>query len=323
MRNIGKISETVLKRSVIKPIEQNKIGSAAVGTDCAFFKADSNKFASAIGYVAYKDSNAMEHAMINACNNIYASGCDAKQVLLSISMPDTYREIKLKEIMKQACGTANKQGVKITGGHTEYVRGLENPIISVTALGEKAVDFEISDEKELDIVMTKWMGISGTAILATEKEEEIKTRLPEFFVKDCKELGQFVSIKSEAAVAGKLAGTVAMHDVAHGGIFTALWELAERLGLGLQINLMDIPVMQETIEVCEFFDINPYKLRGDGSLLIATKNGAALVEELRKNEILGTIIGHTTECIDRNVLRDDEIRYLEPGNDDELMKVIW
>ena len=40
MRNIGKISETVLNRSVIKQINQNKVGikkGAAVGSDCAFF----------------------------------------------------------------------------------------------------------------------------------------------------------------------------------------------------------------------------------------------------------------------------------------------
>lgn len=325
MRNIGKISEMVLDRSVIKPIKQNKAGisrGASAGADCALF---SNNTAVAVGQVSYADDRACEHAITIACNNLCAGGAIPKVVTLCISMPDTYREIKLKEIMKQACECVTKLDVKIIGGQTEYVAGLTHPIISVTAIGEMVVDLgsrPVSD-KEYDIVMTKWMALGGTSVIASVKNEKLLEKLPAYYIDDAKELGMFYSISSEAAVAVKPTGTIAMHDVAGGGLFTALWELGEKVGMGCRIDLNAIPIRQETIEVCEVFDINPYRLRGDGSLLIVTDDSKNLIEELAKENILGTVIGHTTQCIDRVVIRDDETRFLEPANGDELNKVIW
>ena len=73
-----------------------------------------------------------------------------------------------------------------------------------------------------------------------------------------------------------------MHDVTEGGIFGALWEIAEASGVGLEIDLKKIPLKQETVEICEFFGINPYELISSGSMLMATEDGNGLVMELEK-----------------------------------------
>lgn len=87
------------------------------------------------------------------------------------------------------------------------------------------------------------------------------------------------------AVAVK-SGVSAMHDVTEGGIFGALWEMAEASGVGLEIDLKKIPVRQETIEICEFFGINPYQLISSGCMLMAAEDGNLLVRELEKAESL-------------------------------------
>ena len=46
----------------------------------------------------------------------------------------------------------------------------------------------------------------------------------------------YLSVLSEAAVAVR-SGVSAMHDVTEGGIFGALWEMAEASGVGLEIDL--------------------------------------------------------------------------------------
>ncbi|MCR5799626.1 MAG: hypothetical protein K6G69_06070 [Lachnospiraceae bacterium] len=320
MRNIGKIKETVLNRSVIKPIEQYKAGlerGASTGSDCAFFSHS----AIAVSQVAYKDSRACEHAIVQACNNVWAGSARPQVITLSISMPDSYREIRLKEIMKQACETAVKLDVKIAAGHTEYVGGITYPVITVNAIGEPRG--EQRESKPADIVMTKWAAISGTAIIAQENRKKLETRLPRYYVEDAIELGQFTSVAPEAAIASEAKGTIAMHDVAGGGIFTALWELGEKLGMGCRVMLEDIPIRQESIEVCEYFDINPYRLRGDGSMLIVTDDPEGLTERLHSENIHAKVIGQMTNCIDRVVIRGDETRFLEPANGDELMSVMW
>ena len=73
-----------------------------------------------------------------------------------------------------------------------------------------------------------------------------------------------------------------MHDVTEGGIFGALWEMAEASGVGLEIDLKKIPIRQETVEVCEFFGVNPYLLISSGCMLMAAQDGNHLVRELEK-----------------------------------------
>ena len=321
MRNIGKISETVLDRSVTKIIKNNHVDikGAAKGLDCAFF----SDMAVSTGYVAHEEDMAGSHAIIKACNNLWTSFVKPEYISLSISMPDSYREIRLKEIMKQVSETAHDLDVRIAGGHTEYVKGLANPIISVTAFGKPLKTLPLTEyEKEADIVMTKWIGLMGTAVISRQKKDELITKLPAYYVDDAIGLGQFLSIAKEASLALGFDRIYAMHDVAGGGIFAALWEICESLKMGCRVELDRIPVRQETIEVCEFFDINPYTLRGDGSLLIVTDDSEALTKSLTDQGIKATVIGRTTKCIDRVILRDDETRFLESSNTDELTKVL-
>ena len=321
----GKISESILKRSVLKQIKPNRdevIKGAAVGTDCAFVHINDSDIAIAAGYEAIDDKKAVAHAIHRACNNLAAGGAEVISVQLHISLPESYFESDLKEIMILAEKTAHSLHIQISGGHTETVSGLLIPVISVTALGvrkEKMTDAGIRPGQ--DIVMTKWIGLGVTAYLAIEKEKELLTKYPAYFVKDAQALEQYYSIVPEAATA-VMSGVSAMHDISGGGVFGALWELGESAGVGLTISLKKIPVKQETIEVCEFFDLNPYELRSDGALLAVTDDGETLVMELEKQGIRAVVIGKIMEGNDRVVINEDEKRFLEPPRKDELFKVL-
>jgi hydrogenase maturation factor len=118
------------------------------------------------------------------------------------------------------------------------------------------------------------------------------------------------------------SGVGAMHDVTEGGIFGALWEMAEASDVGLEIDLKKIPLRQETVEICELFDVNPYELISSGCMLMAATDGNALVREIEKTGIKATIIGKATAGNDRILINEDEHRFLEPPKTDELYKVI-
>ena len=47
--------------------------------------------------------------------------------------------------------------------------------------------------------------------------------------------------------------------------------------LGLEAYLREIPIRQQTVEICEFFGLNPYQLLSGGSMLMAAEDGNALV----------------------------------------------
>ena len=93
------------------------------------------------------------------------------------------------------------------------------------------------------------------------------------------------------------------------------------MGVGLSIDLKKIPVKQETIEICEFFDLNPYELLSGGSLLIAASDGEELGEGLKETGVSAAVIGKTTGSNDKIIRNEEEVRFLEPTKPDEILKV--
>ena len=171
-----------------------------------------------------------------------------------------------------------------------------------------------------DLVVTKWVGLEGTSILARTKEEVLTERLPREMIETAQAFDQYLSVVEDAKVAMEV-GVTAMHDVTEGGVFGALWEMAEASGVGIEVDLKKIPIRQETIEVCEVFDLNPYLLISSGAMLISTQHGARLVEMLKKAGIPASVIGYATDSNDRIVWNGEERRFLEPPKIDELYKV--
>lgn len=313
---IGKVSEPILKRSVLKYLKPNNEyieKGAAIGADCALFSIENQKLTMAAASVSgEKGELSAAHAILRAANNLAAGGSVPFAVSLHIMMPERAREIALKRMMEAAMKIAENLHITISGGHTETLPDIKTPIVSAAALGyQEKENWEGTVLPGQEIVMTKWIGISETARLAREKEEELLTRYPEFFIRSAQNLEQYYSIIPEAATAIK-SGVSVMHDVAGGGIFGALWELGERAGVGLQVHLKKIPIKQETVEICEFLGYNPYEMRSDGALLLVAEKGHIIAENLRRQGIEAEVIGVITDDHDKVIINEEEKRFLEP-----------
>lgn len=320
----GKLKESILKRSVLKQLHKKNndtLVAPAVGGD---FGAVSVNEDLAVVVSSEPVTLTMEAvgstAIYAACNDVACSGAKPIGVSVVVLVPTSINEEEIRGLMKDMEHACEECGIDILSGHTEVTRAVKEPLIMVTALGTTKKDSLLHSSEVrpgMDIVATKWVGLEGTSILAREKEEELRTRYAQPFIDKAKIFGQMMSILPEAAVA-TLSGASAMHDVSEGGVFGALWEMAESAGVGLEIDLKKIPIRQETIEICEFFDVNPYKLLSGGSLLIATEDGNGLVMELEKANIPAVIIGKATEGNDRVLINEDERRFLETAQTDEL-----
>ena len=226
----------------------------------------------------------------------------------------------MMEEVENACHQLN---IQVMGGHTEVTRAVNQPLISVTGVGKAKADRIITTSGARpgqDVVITKWIGIEGTSIIAKEKEEELLKRFPASFLEAAKEMSNLLSVVPEGRIAAQM-GATAMHDVTEGGIYGALWEMAEASGVGLEIDLKAIPIRQETVELCEVMGLNPYYLISSGSMLIATDHGHDLVRELQKAGIHASVAGKVTRGNDRVVLNGEDRAFLERPRTDELYKI--
>lgn len=325
---IGKVPENVLKRSVMKQLHYKRdevVLGPGIGEDCAALTlAEDEIFVMSTDPITGTAKDIGKLAIQITANDLASAGAEPIGVLLTILLPDGTREIALKRIMEQMELACREAKMQILGGHTEVTAVVNQPVVNVAGVAKAKKGKLISTagaRSGMDIVVTKWIGLEGTTIFAKEKEMELKEHFPTSFVDTAKAFDQYLSVVPEAAVAVK-SGVAAMHDVTEGGLFGALWEMAEASGVGLEIDLKKIPIRQETVEICEYFDVNPYGLISSGMMLMASEDGNALVHALAEANIPATVIGKATEGNDRVIVRDEERRFLEPPKTDELYKVL-
>lgn len=102
------------------------------------------------------------------------------------------------------------------------------------------------------------------------------------------------------------------------GIFGGLWDYSEGKGTGVTIYLDRISIRQETVEVFELLDVNPYTYPSKGTFLIGSDNAYELADALNEAGIKACVIGVETNTNDRIIINQDEVRFLTPA--DRLLK---
>lgn len=325
---IGKVSEAVLKRSVLNQIHvcrEEVLLGASVGEDCAAVAvAEDEMLVMSTDPITGTVQDIGELAIQITVNDLASAGAEPIGVMLTVLLPERISEQKLRYMMEQAEAACAKVNVQIMGGHTEVTKAVNQPLISVVGVGKAKKGKLISTagaRPGMDIIVTKWIGIEGTSILAKEKEAELLTHFTKSFLEQAKAFDRWLSVLPEASIAVRHE-VAAMHDVTEGGIFGALWEMAEASGVGLEIDLKKIPIRQETVEICEYFDINPYELISSGCMLMAAADGNTIVRELEKAGIHAVVVGKAIQGNDRVLYAAEERRFLEPPKSDELYKVV-
>ena len=143
--------------------------------------------------------------------------------------------------------------------------------------------------------MTKTAAIEATAIIALEKEKDLKKYFPQALIEKAKgylhEPG--ISVLKEAGLAAGLAGVHALHDPTEGGIATAVFEMAEASSLGAVVHEDRIPVSEETRALCAHYGLDPLGAFASGALLMAVspRDVEEVMEALASAEIRATRIG--------------------------------
>lgn len=324
----GKIHENVLKRSVLKLLDKksdNVISGPAFGADFSAISVEPDEMVVVSSDAITETSiDSAVYAVNLSANNIAVAGATPIGITTTILLPDKTEESELKSIVKSLNKACVNLGMIVIGGHTEVTGAVTRPVITITGVGKaKKNRQEIYNMAKPgdDIVVTKWVGLSGTSIIAKEKEDVLKNRFSSAFVDRAADFMSLVSVAEDAKCAIGTGLVHALHDVSSGGIYGALWELAQASGIGLEIDLMSIPLKQETVELCEEFELNPYELMSGGALLIAASNGYDVVRSLKLEGINAAVIGKATSGNDRVIINGDERRFLVPSKSDEINKL--
>jgi len=258
-------------------------------------KADPITFATdAIGWYAVN---------VNA-NDIAAMGATPRWFLPTLLLPEVQTDATLVEsLFSQIHAACDALGVHVVGGHTEITYDIERVIVAGQMLGETTRDRLVTTGGARvgdDIVITKGIAIEGTSIIAREKADDLRTRgVPEQMLDRSKAfiVDPGISVVRDAKIALKVGGAHCMHDPTEGGIATGLREIAEAAQVGMDVDADAIPVLPESLKLCNTLDLCPYGLIASGCLLIACAPNctAAIISALWAEGIASAHIGRVCQ----------------------------
>lgn len=342
--NPGKITEPQCKRSVLKWLPKNQeavIQGAGIGNDyAALQQPGDSQVISALATVSLPTFESEKYAYWKALNKLESGGAIPQAVMVNLSLPARGSEERIRKIVQNIAALCESYHISYIGGHTELIEELRTPIVTVIAYGYRYAAGNYPSVRKVEpaqsILMVGTVALETTSMLVSDYWEELNTRYAANYLNMAKEISRDLSLHSVYQLLNIHNGQKAekpdkpmepcpeityIHDLSTGGIFAGLWELGEGAGCGIDVSLKSIPIRQETVEVCDYFDVNPYMAFSGGSALIVTPQGEKLSEFLEKHGFSAIMIGQTTGRNDRIVMHENDIRYLTPPKGDDIYKI--
>lgn len=328
----GKLSQTVWKRSVFKQLHTKRdefVFRPSIEEVCTAQKISSGALAvTSAAYVTGQNTSLGFYAAAKAVNDLAAAGAAPVGISLGILFPPGTEEPTVKALIGETEEFCKNMKIQITAIQAEVNPAVSQIVIHAEVHGEAEQETLLRAENVKagqDIVLCGSIGLEGILRIVEEREEELKKRFVPAFLHQIKELkkeivcADVISEVCNAALDGKFH-IADIQQIGSGGILAALWEFAEAAGTGLQADMARMTICQETVEICEYYQLNPYQMTSAGAFLIAADKGDEVVKLLRESGARAVKLGVATAEKARVITSGEEKRYLDRPGTDELIR---
>ncbi len=328
----GKIPSDILIRSVFRYAgtkDRRVLLGPSIGEDAALVSLDDQVLVLSTDPVTGAESDIGWLSVHLNANDVACRGAKPRWFLCTLLLPEKSNVGVVERIMKQIDKAAKELGVAVVGGHTEVTPDLSRPIVIGYMTGTVPKDKFVTSRGGRPgdhLIMTKAVGIEGTAVLAADFSETLTSKAGARLIQQAKGLRRLISVVDDALIAVRAGGVRAMHDPTEGGLLNGTWELAEASRVGFLIHESKIAIRRETLEICSLMQVDPLKLLSSGCLLIAadTRKSGFILRGLSAHGIPAKIIGKLTpRRSGRKLVRvNGSIEEIGPSERDEIYRVI-
>ena len=325
----GELSRTVWRRSGAKQFQTEReevLFGLSPEERCAALKGTGEKDflwtqASAFG----NSAEIGYYAVLRAAGDLAARGAEPEALSVRMILPPGGSESDVEELsagIESACRQMKLQTACFQG---EVSPAAGMPTVNVSAAGTVRSGGILRCgmmRPGQSILLCGYTGLEGTLRILDESEEELKERFVPAFLDQIRELRRELVLPDVILGAQKNgdSGISAVQQIGSGGILAALWDLTEASGTGMKVDMAEFSIRQETVELCEFYRLNPYLLTSAGSYLIAADDADRVTEVLEKAGARAGKLGVATADKAKVISGRDEIRYLDRPAPDELMR---
>lgn len=325
----GSISKAEHERLVSKMMSKQYVGAAFSGLREDMSLAERVEHARkrsfqrqlAMGCLTGDEPEVAYFAAGRAARALAASGRKAEQLTLSLICPQEMTEAELRD------WTRSWQKSDVTFAQVELRREeVPHVIAQVVATGALCEGPELCGQKEsasrsqvdegmsaeqFHIILCGATGEEGTVLLYHRHRELLERRYPKHFLEEIPGYAEG-AWRATAVEDGWLHGAEYQWVCGDGGVYAGLWELGEKLRCGMVVDVPSIPIRQQTIEVCEVLDRNPYQLAAGNCVLMVTRAPEHLLKALWQKGYEAEDIGYLQTAAARELRNGDEVRYVEP-----------
>jgi hydrogenase maturation factor len=230
--------------------------------------------------------------------------------------------------LQHACDRAD---ISIIGGHTEVTSAVTRAVFIGTMIGLTGPSGLLAPGLSRpgdDLLLTRWIGLEGTALLARELESELAGAVGQEVIDRAAALldSPGISVASDAATLLATGAVTALHDPTEGGVATAIHEMAAASGCGAVVEGAAFPILPETRTLCAHFGIDPLGLISSGALLVTAdpESSDSIRDAADRAGIPIARIGHLASFADgiTMIASDGSQTNLPRFDADEITKVL-
>jgi hydrogenase expression/formation protein HypE len=330
---LGKLNFDILENLLKKypgVVDERLVVGPKVGEDAAIIDFPDRYLVAKTDPITFAMDEIGWYAVHINANDIAIRGAKPKWFQSAILLPEGRATQDLvEEIFRQISRACRELGVAIVGGHTEITYELDRPIVVGSMFGEVEKEKLVTTSGARpgdDILLTKGIVIEGTAIIAREKQRDLRKKgYDERFLRKCMDYlyDPGISVVKDALLANQFE-IHAMHDPTEGGLATGLYEMARASGVGMLIYGDKIDILPDSERLCGEYDLYPLGTITSGSLVLAAdpENSQKVLEAYHSSGIRAALIGRIEEKeFGIEILKDGKRENFKWSEKDEITKI--
>jgi hydrogenase expression/formation protein HypE len=284
----GKLSHDLISELFVKyfdnPVLEKQTDSAVLELEGGHLSFTTDSFV--VDPIFFPGGDIGKLAVCGTVNDLAVSGATPLYLSAGFIIEEGLPFSDLESIVKSMAAEARKAGVSIVTGDTKVVnRGKCDKIfINTAGIGRiKTQNLHIGEGSRIKpgdkILINGSIGDHGMAVLAARQELNIQTDIKS----DCASLNGLISSILEVS-----DGVKFMRDATRGGLATVIAELAEKLGLGINLEESELFVRPKVRAFCELLGFEPLYVANEGKVVIVADNSEAeKIAGVMRNHELG------------------------------------
>ncbi len=317
MMNKGRISYNMTQRSVRK---QMKSGSTLLSgfvnyKDCAV--QEKTGIVTSVFSGTVQSKNEAKLLFERGTNQLASEHARAAMISAAFVLPKETEESWLQKCMSELRGLCTERCVSFAQGFVTAAEGVTVPVLTLTFTGVRTSDVSYQPQVKDAVIAVGHAGMAGAALIAEKKRAELCSHYAGGFIDSAADFLKKLSVAEYA----ELLADCYLYPVQEGGVLAALWYLADGLQKGFDIDFRRIPIRQETVEICEYYRLNPYILAGDGMLLAVTSSPEQILHICEKAGYQAELLGYLTGDKAKILRNEDEVRYLDKPAQDSIFEM--